>query len=168
MPDRQTDRHAHTYLRTQDRQTDGLQAIHIYIHACTPARTLARTHAHTRDRQTDSLPNIHKCMYACTSARTIVRTYAHTCLWAYGRACMSVSLCASVPVCLSGICVCVCVHVCLYLSLSVCMSVRLCERACLSACLSVYLSVCLSGCCCLSICPVFPIQCNNSEVRSKN
>ena len=45
-------------------------------------------------------------------------------------------------------------------------------RACVRACLSVFASVCAclpaSMSVCLSVCPDFAIQCNNSEVRTKN
>ena len=79
------------------------------------------------------LAGVHACMYvwlvSCLSVPSAcVRMFKHDCL--------SVCLCASVPVCLSvclsGMCACVCASV----SLSVCM----CERAYLSVCLSVCLS----------------------------
>ena len=56
--------------------------------------------------------------------------------------------------------------------MSVCLSIRY-VRARVRACLSVSLSVCVCeraclSVVCLSVCPDFPIQCNNSDVRTKN
>ena len=138
--------YARTYVRTQDRQTDGLQAMHIYIHASAPARARAlhvRTRTHGADKQTAYQTYIHACMHARPHARMCVRK----CMWAYGRACMSVSVCERAYMSVRYMRA--YVRACLYLCLSVCMSVRLCERACLPLCLFVYLSVCLFVCCCL-------------------
>ena len=79
-------------------------------------------------------------------------------------------------VCMPGkltcVSVCLCVRACVRASLPSCLSVCM-SVSHLSACLSVCLAVCLPACLsvvvvCLSVCPDFPIQCNKSEVRSKN
>ena len=63
--------------------------------------------------------------------------------------------------------VCACMYLCE--SVPVCLSVRY-VRACVRACLNACLRACLSLCMLLSVsvCPDFPIICNNSEVRSKS
>ena len=108
--------------------------------------------------------SVRACMHVCTYVWLVSHlSVCHVCVSMCVHVCLSVSLCASMPVCLSvclsGMCVRVCVCVCLCL----------CVRACVPACLpSVCLSVCLSTCMLLSVCLDFHIQCNNSEVRTKN